>query len=85
MSCARPVVLGVEGQAQQIVEESRAGIVIEPENASALARSILTLRSNPGLGSSLGQNGREYILKHYSRARTAATYVEVLEHLLGNT
>ena len=85
MSCARPVVLGVEGQAQQIVEEARAGIVIEPENASSLARSINTLRSQPELGRSLGQNGREYILKYYSRARTAATYVEVLEHLLGNT
>ena len=83
MSCARPVILGVEGQAQEIVEEARAGIVIEPENASALAQSISRLRAECEFGRNLGQNGREYILKHYSRARTAAKYSEVLEHLLG--
>ena len=82
MSCARPVILGVEGQAQQILEEARAGIVIEPENASALAQSIKKLRADPGLGTKLGQNGREHILKHYSRAQTAEKYIGVLQRLV---
>jgi len=34
MSCARPVILGVEGQARQIVEDAGAGVVIEPENSA---------------------------------------------------
>jgi glycosyltransferase involved in cell wall biosynthesis len=82
MSCARPVILGVEGQAQQIVEEAGAGIVIEPENASALAQTINKLRSDRDLGRSLGQNGRKYILNRYSRAHTAKKYIRVLERVL---
>ena len=40
MSCARPVILGVEGEAQRIVEQAGAGLVIEPENAEALGQAI---------------------------------------------
>jgi len=83
MSCARPVILGVEGQAQKIVDEAQAGIVIEPENAPALAESIKKLRGDRELGKTMGQNGREYILKHYSRVHTAEKYIEVLRHLVG--
>ena len=82
MSCARPVILGVDGQARQIVEEAGSGIVIEPENAEALVRAINHLSANRELGSMLGQKGREYILQHYSRGRTAEKYIDVLQMLM---
>jgi colanic acid biosynthesis glycosyl transferase WcaI len=82
MSCARPVILGVDGQARQIVEEAEAGIVIEPENAEALVGAIQQLSANPELGTMLGQKGREYILRNVSRAHTAGKYIEVLSTLL---
>jgi len=83
MSCARPVVLGVEGQSRQIMEEARAGLVIEPENSEALARAITQLAANPELRQALGQNGREFILRRFSRRTTAETYIHVLEGVLG--
>ncbi len=49
MSCARPVILGVEGQARQIIEDAGAGLVIEPENAPALVEAIHQLSANPAL------------------------------------
>jgi glycosyltransferase involved in cell wall biosynthesis len=82
MSCARPVILGVDGQARQILEEAGAGIVIEPENAEALVSAIQQLSANPELGTVLGQKGREYILRSFSRAHTAEKYIEVLTTLL---
>jgi len=78
MSCARPVILGVEGQARQILEEAGAGIVIEPENADALRAAIEQLSANRELGRALGQKGREYILEKFSRARSAEKYIGVL-------
>ena len=83
MSCARPVILGVEGQAREIVESAKAGIVIEPENATALASAIKQLALDRELRQILGQNGREYILRNFSRDRTAGTYIQVLETVLG--
>jgi glycosyltransferase involved in cell wall biosynthesis len=82
MSCARPVILGVDGQARQIVEEAGAGIVIEPENAEALVNAIQQLSANRELGTIQGQKGREYILQSFSRDRTARKYIEVLGSLL---
>ncbi len=83
MSCARPVILGVDGQARKIVNEADSGIVIEPENSADLAKAVIRLAANSSLCNLLGRNGRQYILKHFSRQEKAAAYVRVLEELLG--
>ncbi len=79
MSCARPVILGVDGQAREILEAAGAGIAIEPENSGALGDAIQTLRSNRDLGRTMGKQGREYIVSNFSRASTAERYIAVLE------
>ncbi len=83
MSCARPVILGVDGQARQIVEKAAAGIVIEPENAGALVAAIQKLQASRELGCLMGKKGREYIVENFSRAQTAQRYVQTLETVLG--
>jgi glycosyltransferase involved in cell wall biosynthesis len=83
MSCARPVILGVEGQARSILEEACAGVSIEPENSNALADAICALAANRERARTLGQNGREYIVRKFSRRQTAEKYITVLERLLG--
>jgi colanic acid biosynthesis glycosyl transferase WcaI len=82
MSCARPVILGVDGQARQIVEDAGAGLAIEPENLAALVRAIHQLSADRELGTILGQKGREHILRHFSRGRTAEKYIDVLRNLV---
>jgi colanic acid biosynthesis glycosyl transferase WcaI len=82
MSCARPVILAVDGQARQIIEQSAAGLVIEPENPQALAHAIIRLHEDRCLAERLGQQGRHYILQHLSRQQTAQKYIEVLTTLL---
>lgn len=79
MSCARPVILGVEGEAQQIVLRSGAGLAIEPDNAEALASAIQQLAARPNLCQKLGQNGRGYIVENFSRASTAQKYMQILD------
>jgi glycosyltransferase involved in cell wall biosynthesis len=82
MSCARPVILGVDGQARTILEEARGGLVIEPENSDALVNAIRHLAANPDKARELGHNGREHIVRKFSRGHTAEKYIRVLEHLL---
>lgn len=82
MSCARPVILGVDGQARQIVEDAGAGLVIEPENAAALVQAVNQLSADRELGVRLGQKGREHILRNFSRGRTAEKYIDVLQSLV---
>jgi colanic acid biosynthesis glycosyl transferase WcaI len=82
MSCARPVILGVEGQARQILEQADAGICIEPENPAELVQAVLRLSGNDQLRETLGRNGRRHVLQHFSRRQTAMDYIEVLNALV---
>ena len=82
MACARPVIVGVDGQARQIVEDARAGIVIEPENAGQLAQAIDSLAHDAERARQMGTNGRAYIQSNYSRQETAGTYIGVLSDLV---
>jgi glycosyltransferase involved in cell wall biosynthesis len=79
MSCARPVILGVDGQARSIMEDAGAGIFVQPESVGDLTRAIMRLASDASLRETLGRNGRRYIVEHFSRAQTARTYLHVLE------
>ena len=85
MSCARPLILGVDGQARQIVERAQAGLLIEPENADDLTRAILRLASDALLCEVLGRNGRRYVVECCSRQKTAVEYLNILEALLTGT
>jgi colanic acid biosynthesis glycosyl transferase WcaI len=82
MSCARPVILGVDGQARTILEEAIGGIVIEPENSDALVNAIRSLAANLERARELGQNGRQHMIRKFSRRYTAEKYIAVLERLL---
>ena len=82
MSCARPVIVGVDGQARQIIEDAGAGLVIEPENSAALVGAIQQLSANRELGMTMGQKGREHIQQQFSRGRTAEKYLQVLRRVV---
>ena len=82
MSCSRPVILGVDGQARAILEEARGGLVIEPENSDALANAVCYLAANEKLAREMGQNGREHIVRKFSRRHLAEKYIRVLEKML---
>jgi glycosyltransferase involved in cell wall biosynthesis len=84
MACGRPVILGVGGQARQVIEIAKAGVFIEPEDPTALAKAVTQFYLNAGLGAALGRNGREYIVENLSRQRTAVAYAVVLESLMRN-
>ena len=82
MSCARPVILGVDGQARAILEEAQGGLAIEPENADALVNAVRYFAANQEAARQLGRTGREYIVRKFSRRQTAERYIGLLEGLL---
>jgi colanic acid biosynthesis glycosyl transferase WcaI len=83
MSCARPVILGVDGHARKVMEQANAGIFIQPEDPAALAEAVTDLAADPALRELLGRNGRQHVLHYFSRQHTAKAYLDVLQNLLG--
>ena len=81
MSCARPVILGVDGQARKILDEAGAGVYIEPESATALVHVITKLAADPLLRRTMASNGRQHIVDHFSRQQKAKDYIAVLKRV----
>jgi glycosyltransferase involved in cell wall biosynthesis len=83
MACAKPVVLGVTGEAVELMQEAGGGICISPDNPAAVGNAILALRSNYDQARELGRRGREYVTRHFSRDARARQLSEMLEAVAG--
>jgi glycosyltransferase involved in cell wall biosynthesis len=79
MAAARPIVLGVEGEARDTLLEAGAGIAIPPGDADALADAVCRLARDPVLQAAMGKSGRAYVRREYSRRVWAARYLALLE------
>jgi glycosyltransferase involved in cell wall biosynthesis len=82
MAAAKPVILGVEGEAKEILLGAQAGIAVPPDDSGALAEAILRLCQHPELGRTLGANGRRAVREKYSRPQQAKAYLELLAGLV---
>ena len=78
MAMRRPIILGVEGEAREILKAADAGIPIAPESAEELAAALMRLVENPDVAAGYGDKGAAYVRKHYDRAKLADRYLEIL-------
>ena len=79
MAMARPIIMGVRGEAQQIVLRAGAGVAMEPDSAESLAACVKELADHPGRAQAMGQAGRAHVITHYDRDQLAKRYLELLE------
>ncbi len=84
MAMSRPMILGVEGFAADLLRRAEAGICIEPDNPEALAAAVERLADNRGEGEAFGRAGYAYVVKHFNRATLADDYLEILEQTVKN-
>lgn len=82
MSCAKPIILGIDGVARKLIEDAQAGIYVEPENTEEFKEAVLELYHNPKLCVEYWQNGYEYVKKHFSREVLANQYEMISQSLV---
>ena len=78
----RPVILGVEGSAQQLVDELGCGVCIEPENAPELADAVLKLAADSEWRTRLGRAGMA-AMAEFDQDRLSALYLRIIESVVG--
>ncbi|MDG1462413.1 MAG: glycosyltransferase, partial [Gammaproteobacteria bacterium] len=83
MAMKRPIILGVQGEAQAMVEKAAAGICIEPENATELAAAIAQLADNASQATAYGEAGRSFVEAQFDRRKLAGVMEKVLLGLNG--
>lgn len=82
MSCAKPILLGIDGVARELVEECESGYYVDPEDPEAFAAKIRELKMNTELMRTLGENGLVFVRKHFSREALAKKYIDELEKVV---
>lgn len=78
LACERPVILSVDGEARRILEETGAGLYVEPENTEQMIQAILRLKADPVLCTHMGKVGRIMVEKHFSRKQKALELEKIL-------
>jgi glycosyltransferase involved in cell wall biosynthesis len=78
---AKPVLLGVDGHAREILEEAGAGLFFEPGDAPALLAAVERLRSDPAACARMGREGLRQVHETYNRDRLAAAYLEIVSRV----
>ncbi len=79
MAIGLPVIVGVNGEAQEVVKKSGGGLNFEPENPVSLSEAILKLKNNRKLLSQFGRNGIMFVKKYYDRKILAQKIEEIIQ------
>tara|TARA_B100000686_G_scaffold337364_1_gene408390 strand:+ start:189 stop:1397 length:1209 start_codon:yes stop_codon:yes gene_type:complete len=64
MACQRPIIIGIKGEAEKMVNNSKSGIIVEPENANLLSKAIINYYQNKNKCKKHGVNGMIYVTKN---------------------
>lgn len=82
MAMRRPIILGVRGESQDIIEKAGCGICFEPENACELANAIIRLAEDQELCQKLGNQGLRCVMQEFDRRKLAECYEAELRELV---
>lgn len=77
----KPTLLGVEGQAQEIIETHNAGLCFEPENEKDFIEKVQILKNNKEKYIEL-QKGCKELAIAYDRKRLAQKMLEIIKNMV---
>lgn len=83
-ACERPVILGIDGEARELVESINGGIYVTPEIPAQLAEGITKMKNYYSDYEEMGRNGRDFIVKNHSRQILAENLINRLEKSFHN-
>ena len=66
MACGKPVLCGVRGEAQRIVEGAGVGAVFDPDDDARLSGLVLEFLADPDHAARVGARGVEFVRKRFS-------------------
>lgn len=82
MAMGCPIILGVEGEAQELLTQAKAGEAITPESADELAAAVVRLAEDPALASRYAAQGMTFVSENFDRAALAQRYAGLLQGVL---
>ena len=82
LAAERPIVASVKGEARDILARSGGALVVDPEDAPAMADAVRRLKADPELRRTLGAQGGAFVREHYDCRVLARRYLDLLDRLV---
>jgi colanic acid biosynthesis glycosyl transferase WcaI len=83
MSAGRPIIASLpDGDAAQLIRDANAGVIVPPNDATALAQAVIGCNEDAQLRARLGRNGRRYAVENLDVDVLAPRFIELLERCL---
>ncbi|WP_449387650.1 glycosyltransferase family 4 protein [Chryseobacterium lineare] len=81
-SCKKPILMAIDGVSRELVEEARAGIYVEPENAEEYSKAIREYLNDEKRLQIEGQNGYQYAKNNFDRELLAKEYLKSIKQII---
>lgn len=78
MACGKPIILGIDGVARELLDRAKAGLYAAPEEPEQFVAAALKLQQDPELCDVLGKQGRVFVEQHFNRDVLAKRTLQVL-------
>ena len=82
MAMQKPIILGVRGESEALLQESGAGLCVQPESAVQLARAVRRLHADAEERRAMGIAGRQFVEQRFDRRVLAARYADLMTGLV---
>lgn len=82
LAMARPVVATAVGAVPELVRDQITGLLVPPNNATALAEAVEQMLGDSTLACDCGRRGREHVVQHHSREKMVDQMLELYTRLL---
>jgi len=81
LAMERPLLLGVAGEAGDLISKHRAGLCFSPEDPESAKLQLLKMAEDLRELQAMGKRGRELVIRHFDRRIQAMEYLEICRHL----
>ena len=75
---SKPLIAGDHGGSREAVDKDVTGLLVDPLSVDDTARAILTILRDEKIAASMGEKGREKVLRSHTQGAMIENYTEVL-------
>jgi colanic acid biosynthesis glycosyl transferase WcaI len=79
MAAAKPIILAAEGEAEEIIASSRAGVIVSPDDAEQFASAILAMHENEESAREMGLRGLAFVREKFEWSRLVRNWLNQLQ------
>jgi len=78
MAAAKPIILAAEGEAEELIESSQAGVIVPPDDAEKFASAILAMFENAEAARQIGLQGLAFVHEKFEWSTLVRNWLDQL-------